>query len=140
MLTCREFLSYPFTSAFTHVEQDKLDALLGFVDRNYCLSPLWQSVSDNRKDALALLAAHMGYLQWLADADLAQRAIALREASGSGSSPQALEDWYKLSTYGVQFLDISSRIGAIAAANSGSSADGTSSGSSKPNMKTGFAF
>jgi hypothetical protein len=137
MLTCREFLSYPFTSAFTRVEQDKLDALLVFVDRNYCLSPLWQSVPANRKDALALLAAHMGYLQWLADADLAQKAIALREASGSGSSPQSLEDWYKLSTYGVQFLDISNRIGAIAAANS--STNGSSSGS-KPNMKTGFAF
>lgn len=82
----------------------------------------------NRQDALALITAHMGYLQWIAESDLAQKAIALREASGSGSSPQPVEEWLKLTIYGSQYLDLLNQVRA------------SSSTTTRLTIPTGFAF
>lgn len=123
-VTVVEFLAYPFGDSFAEADSTKLQGLLDFVDRNYCQGKVWRDNPTSRKDAIALIAAHFGYLQWFAESDLANAAIALRENGGSRSGSQVIEDWFKLTVYGAQYLDLRTQVRNI----------------TPPIIHTGFAF
>ena len=126
MVTAAEFLSYPFGDSFTKADPVKLQTLLDFVDSNYCQGIIWRNNLPSRKDALVLIAAHMGYLQWFAEADVANAAIALRENGGGSNKPQALDEYFKLTIYGSQYLDLQAQVALVSI--------------NKPVIHTGFAF
>ena len=128
-ITIAQFQTYPFADSFSKANPAKLQALLDFVDRNYCQGAVWKSNPISRIDALVLIAAHMGYLQWFAEADIANAAIALRENGSGRSNPTALDEYFKLTIYGSQYLDLQNQVRAIQVTSS-----------TKPAIHTGFAF
>lgn len=130
MVSVAEFLAYPFSNSFSTVDTDKLQTLLDFADRNYCNGSAWTNYPAKRKDAVVLIASHIGYLQWFAEAEIVSSAIAVRGGTGGSNKPQAMEEYFKLTIYGVQYLDLLNQTSATQSADP----------SFHPKVRTGFAF
>lgn len=107
-VTADEFLA--IYEDFNTLDSAVIQSHLNFIDRSYCLTAPWKNNLVARKDGILLLAAHFGTLRWFQTAQFLSASLAI----ASGSSPPQLqplgEDHYKLTMFGLQFLDLRKRI------------------------------